>query len=249
MTVQRVKGEGVKKPNDQPFYSVLGKWIGSGLDLVFPPRCVGCGQPGTDWCAGCQRAVNTIIRPLCNRCGLPLFDRNHDRHLCASFPMILLVRSYAWYDGPLLRALLHLKYRPNRRVADLMGQWLAGIIQKEGWEGSKVLSVPLGKKRMRQRGYNQADLIAEGLAKHLGLEWGKSSLVRIRETRSQVGLDQIARRLNVQGAFRADPREVEGHEIFLVDDLLTTGATLLACSEALQNAGVRRVYGLTVARA
>jgi ComF family protein len=247
--MERVKGKGLKKSIDLPFHSALGKWIGSGLDLIFPPKCVGCGQSGTDWCASCQRAINVIVGPLCNRCGFPLNDRNHDRHLCASFPGMLKIRSYAWYDGPIKRALLHLKYRPNRRVADLMGRWLAGVVRKEGWEGTKVLAVPLGKKRIRQRGYNQADLIAEGLAKYLDLEWGKGSLVRMRETRSQVGLDPIARHLNVQGAFRADPADVEGEEIYLVDDLLTTGATLRACSEALLNAGARKIYGLTVARA
>lgn len=239
----------MREAANQPFILQLENWRISVLDLIFPPRCVGCGQSGDDWCPTCQQAVNAIVRPVCYRCGVPLLDRYRDHHLCDAFPRILAVRSYAWYDGPLLRALLHLKYRPNRRVAYQMGKLLAEIVLSEGWKATKVLSVPLGRKRMLQRGYNQADLIADGLAKHLGLERGRRSLIRARETRSQVGLDAIARRLNVQGAFWADIQSLEGREVYLVDDLLTTGATMLACTEALQKAGVRRVYGLTVARA
>jgi competence protein ComFC len=224
-------------------------WWRTILDYVYPPICVGCGTPGVDWCDDCHGTLRIISEPLCNRCGRPLAHSRESCQNCQSFPGILQVRSYAHYEGSLLRAILHLKYRPNRTIARIMGGWLAGLCMQEGWKGSLVLAVPLGKIKKLQRGYNQAGLIADGLTDHLKIKRGRKVLKRIRETRSQVGLDIIGRFQNVQDAFRADRRLVEGQIVFLVDDLLTTGATLSACTEALQKAGVQRVYGLTVARA
>jgi len=112
-----------------------------------------------------------------------------------------------------------------------------------------ILAVPLGKKRLKQRGYNQAELIAHGLAQEMQIPILNKILSRTRETRSQVGLDSTSRFRNVQGAFHANPKVVKGQIVFLVDDLLTTGATLVACTRALMTAGVKKVYGLTVARA
>ncbi len=93
------------------------------------------------------------------------------------------------------------------------------------------------------------DLIASGVARKLGQPYRASALRRIRDTRSQVGLSPDARRRNVQGAFRADSRKVRGKNILIIDDLFTTGATLLACTQALRSAGAELVFALTVARA
>jgi len=159
------------------------------------------------------------------------------------------VRSYAHYEGSLLRALVNLKYRPNQEVAQLMGTWLAEICERNNWRGSLIVPVPLGKKRMKQRGYNQAELISNGLAEEMEIPVGKTTLKRTKETRSQVGLDPTARFHNVQDAFQADSQMLKHQVVFLVDDLLTTGATLVACTRALMTAGVQRVFGITVARA
>lgn len=111
-----------------------------------------------------------------------------------------------------------------------------------------ILPVPLGKKRMKQRGYNQAELITQGMSEGMGVPIGNKILTRIRETRSQVGLDPTTRFHNVQNAFHVDPQVVRNQDVFLVDDLLTTGATMVSCTYALITAGVRKVYGITVAR-
>lgn len=131
----------------------------------------------------------------------------------------------------------------------MMGNWLADLAIREGLDADKILAVPLGKKRWKQRGYNQVDLIADSMARRMGVARDTKALKRVRETKSQVGLDPHTRRLNVQNAFQADPKILDAQSVFLVDDLFTTGATLLACTNALQAIGVREVIGLTVARA
>jgi len=159
------------------------------------------------------------------------------------------VRSYATYESPLGKALLQLKYSPNRLLAFRMSQWLVELLSRESWQVDLVVPVPLGKDRLRQRGYNQAGLIASALAKSQHLPFSDRALWRVRETLSQVGLDATARMKNVQGAFSADSAIVEGKRVIVVDDLYTTGATLSSCAQALLQVGAVEVYGLTVGRA
>jgi ComF family protein len=225
------------------------QWSRVFLDLIFPPSCVGCGERGVDWCDQCNQSLQRLSAPICKHCGSPLPTSKSKCTRCADFPTILSVRSYATYGGSLLKAILHLKYRPNKRLAEIMGNWLVDLVIQERIEADRIVTVPLGRKRLRQRGYNQVDLIADQMASRLGITNDKKALRRIRETRSQVGLDLAYRHKNVQDAFRADPLRLQNQKVILVDDLFTTGATLLACTSALREAGVRRVYGFTLARA
>jgi ComF family protein len=229
--------------------SIAYRWKRSILNLLYPPLCVGCGASGFFWCPSCQESLRIIQKPTCLKCGMPHARSRHGCERCEEYPETLFVRSYAHYEGSLLRALVHLKYRPNQDVARIMGRWLAEICEKNQWRGTVIIPVPLGKKRIKQRGYNQAKLISDGLADEIGVPVRNNILLRTRETRSQVGLDPTARFDNVQNAFQARPHLVKNQVVFLVDDLLTTGATLVACTEALIEAGVSRVFGLTVARA
>lgn len=112
-----------------------------------------------------------------------------------------------------------------------------------------MVPVPLGKQRMKERGYNQVGLLAMPLAAIQGWRYSPQVLVRMRETRSQVGLSPMERKENISGAFRAVPVLAAGKVILLVDDVVTTGATLGACSEALIKAGAKHIYALTLARA
>jgi ComF family protein len=224
-------------------------WSRAFFDILYPPSCVGCGETGTDWCKTCEKSLRRISRPICAHCGSPLPRNQIECFKCTDFPENLRIRSYAYYEGPLLKAVLHLKYRPNQQLAEAMGKWLVELAIEEGMEADIILAVPLSKKRMKHRGYNQVDLITSHMAKQLGITREKKALKRIRETKSQVGLDPINRHLNVQNAFQANHEILENQRVFLVDDLFTTGATMLACTGALQKVGVRTVFGLTVARA
>jgi ComF family protein len=122
-----------------------------------------------------------------------------------------------------------------------MEGWLADLCQREAWRPTVVVPVPLGREPLRQRGYNQASLVASALADWLDLPMEESALRRVRESRSQVGLDPESRLANVHGAFQADPGPIQGKQALLVDDLFTTGATLAACAEAPTDASAQRV--------
>jgi ComF family protein len=218
------------------------------LDILFPPVCVSCGKLGVDWCDICDQDLRRLSGPMCIRCGTPLPQPQIECARCIDFPSILQIRSYAYYQGSLLRAVLHLKYHPNQRLAEVMGNWLAELVMQEGMEADLILAVPLGRNRLKQRGYNQVDLITNHMVKRLGIRSDKEVLQRVRETKSQVGLDPVNRHINVQNAFQANQR-IKNQRVLLVDDLFTTGATMVACTNALRKVGVKKVYGLTVARA
>ncbi len=111
------------------------------------------------------------------------------------------------------------------------------------------MPVPLGKRRLKERGYNQVGLVARPLAYELGWSYAPQALSKIRETRSQVGLTAVQRRENVRKAYQAEASAVKGKSVLIMDDVATTGCTILACTEALLEAGAREVYVLTIARA
>ena len=112
-----------------------------------------------------------------------------------------------------------------------------------------IIPVPLGKKRLAERGYNQVSLIGRPLSLAMNIAFAPNALSRDHETRSQVGLTKVERHLNVRGVFKANSKRVNGRIILLIDDVATTGSTLSSCAEALYAAGARDVFGLTVARA
>jgi ComF family protein len=130
-----------------------------------------------------------------------------------------------------------------------MANWLQELYAKIDWRITLLVPVPLGRERMRQRGYNQAGLVASALADILNLRMEEDALRRIRETRSQVGLNEVARKQNVEDAFAANVSMVQHEHILLIDDLITSGATLSSCAETLWDAGAAGVYGFTIAKA
>jgi ComF family protein len=159
------------------------------------------------------------------------------------------MRSVAYFEGPLQHALHRLKYKRDIILADSLASLLHAAWQTQALPGEGVVPVPLSSRRLRERGYNQAGLLARGFAELAGLRYMPDGVTRLRHTASQVGLTAEQRRANVAGAFEGRPRVVAGHAVILVDDVRTTGATLEACAEALRAAGAASVWGLTLARA
>ncbi len=220
-----------------------------GVDLLFPPRCAGCDRPGVRWCETCQGAVQEIAEPLCVRCGLPLEKSG----LCPSCqkhpPAFEKLRAWAVFQQPLRRALHQMKYRRNLGLGESLALQMLPFVQNLDWKIDVFIPVPLSQARFRERGYNQVGLVARPLALLMRWPYETRALRRVRETRSQVGLSARERRLNVQDAFWADARLVDGKRVLLMDDVATTGATLHSAAQTLRSAGALQVYALTLARA
>jgi len=160
-----------------------------------------------------------------------------------------MLLSWVVYEGSIRQALHQLKYKRNLALGETLARQVFPLLKELAWPVDMVIPVPLGRKRLQERGYNQAGMVALPLAALQGWEYGPRALLRVRETRSQVGLTPAERVENVRGAFRAATRKVSGRAILLVDDIATTGSTLSSCGQALLEAGARDVYAFTLARA
>ncbi|MGB2938806.1 MAG: double zinc ribbon domain-containing protein [Candidatus Dormiibacterota bacterium] len=213
------------------------------VDFFFPPRCGGCRAAGGWFCAACRASLRPARLNVCLRCGrrtsitpCPLCDE--------APPALDELFAPLRLEGPLREAVHRLKYgdRPRLAVA-LATLW-------RDWRppdpAAVLVPVPLGRRRRRQRGYNQAEELARHLAVDAGLGCLAGAMVRELETGSQVGRGGDDRRQALQGAFAwrgGDTPSV----VVLVDDVVTTGATLMECGRACRDAGAARVYGLALA--
>lgn len=219
----------------------------SALDLALPPSCAGCGQEGTSLCKSCSPAVNARLGPPA---GIPI-------GLPGEVPAHLVqVEWCATFTGITRRALHQLKYSGDGRIAHPLGLAVARRWAQVGAGGDVLVPVPASADRVRDRGYDQAVLIAEAAAAELKMPVRNDILERGRRTIAQFDLDRSARGRNVRGAFQmrdgsALPRG-SGPDgapwIVLVDDVLTTGSTLSACASTLLSAGAWAVSALVVAR-
>ena len=219
------------------------------LDTVLPPVCSGCGLGGAWLCPRCAETVQGIDGDCaCQRCGRPLGIGPQTCERCDAWgDAIDHARSAFQYEGA-IRTMIHLmKYDGQRARAEWCGGALATIVCLHDSPIDVLVPVPLHRAKERARGFNQSWLIARHLATHVEIE-AVDALVRIRETRSQVQLDAGQRRENVRGAFVAR-RQLRGMRVLLVDDVLTTGSTLVECALACRKAGAESVCAVTVATA
>jgi len=218
------------------------------LDLAFPARCPGCGREGAPICAACLPALDARLeQPPGIPIGLP----------SDLPPAILQLEWCAPFGGLVRRALHQLKYGGETRLAGPLGAAIARRWARAAAGGDVLVPVPVHAARARQRGYDQAELLARAAAAELGLPWAPI-LERARATIAQFDLDRATRATNVRGAFRLKPWPGGQHEtarsplagrwIVLVDDVVTTGATLTACAAPLLAAGALGVSAVTVAR-
>jgi ComF family protein len=159
------------------------------------------------------------------------------------------MRSWAVFDSPIQNGLHTMKYRRNIGFGESIAMQMVDFVRSLCWPVEMLIPVPLGKKRLKERGYNQVGLVARPLAYQMGWMYGPHVLWKMRETRSQVGLSISQRRENVQNAYQADPKVVMRKSILIMDDVATTGSTILSCTDALLYAGAKEVYALTIARA
>ena len=236
----------------------LLRGLGSTLvDLLFPPHCAACHSPGAWLCPACRNEIELIVPPVCPRCGWPLHDPlPRDARTCSrcrqSPTRLACLRSCAFYSGPLRRAIRAFKYDDLQVLASHLGELMAEgwrILDPSGWGIDVVVPVPLHNARLKERGYDQAALLARAFGARLQQQVVEGVLVRTRATAPQVGLTASERQANVHNAFQCTNSGLKGHQVLLVDDVCTTGATLEAAAAALLDDGASSVWAYTLARA
>jgi len=232
-----------------------GRWadpirsLGALERWLLPAECLSCAGPaGPDdplICDPCRRRWRPVTSPWCERCGQSRVDDLPCR-LCAEWPAALgRVRSAVWLDEGPRKAVHALKYSGWWRVTAQLAQAMTGLEPLA--KGVILVPVPLAPKRLATRGYNQAERLAAALSARTGHPVLGAGLARRRETPTQTELTPEERRANVAGAFVGDG--VKGQRVVLVDDVLTTGATLGACADGAVAAGATSVEAVTFARA
>jgi len=228
------------------------------LDSLLPPLCLGCGEivatPGA-LCAECWPRFFFIGEPHCPRCGTPFARDIGAAALCAAClkkpPRFRRARAALVYDQHSRRLILPLKHGDRTDLARACGRWMARAGAELLSEAELIAPVPLHWRRLFMRRYNQAVLLARVVAGETPGRLAPDLLRRRRWTGSQAGLQAHERRRNVRQAFAVHPRwqaRLEGKAVLLVDDVLTTGATIDACVRSLVDGGARHVDVLTLAR-
>ncbi len=235
------------------------EWKRHALDLLFPPRCISCRVPTAsahELCAECWDTVRFVHPPYCTVCALPLeFDMGEET-TCAKCsdkqPFYDSLRTVFHYDEHSQKLVTRYKYSDATYMTERFAKWM--------FEAAKdcltdhidfVVPVPLHWRRSWRRGYNQSALLARRIAAFSGAGYAPDMLKRTRHTSPQASLNQRQRRRNVKQAFALHKRyadEVKDAHIMLVDDVMTTGATLEACVASLRQAGAKEVHLLTLAR-
>ena len=224
------------------------------LDLVFPRRCVGCGVFGAFLCPECLAATPRARPPRCPGCWMSQAGRPAgDAELCercrVGRPAFKAARCPFVYAGAAREAVHALKYDGLSAIAGTMAEAMAGSLAEWRPPATALVPVPLAARRRRSRGYNQSELLARELSRLCGLPVSGGLLVRRKATTPQaLAADEAARRANVEGVFAAGPKAGPAGALLLVDDVMTSGATLDACARALVAAGHGPVYALTFAR-
>lgn len=230
------------------------------LNLVFPSRCIICHQASTLLCSACLAQFPRVLPPICPVCGRSTNIAAVCPPCRQTPPAINGIRSVLVLENGARQAIHQFKYGNRPSLADPLARLMADYWGASPLPADLLVAVPLHVARQRERGYNQAHLLARALAQMVGLPLATNILRRTRPTRVQVGMDALERQVNVHDAFTCEARArardsgphlatVEGRNILLVDDVCTTGATLEACTIALREAGAASVWGFTLAHA
>lgn len=236
-----------------------GRLLRAVLDLVYPPLCVCCRRPVADpynLCSQCWSKASFLDGPECARCGAPFELDSGPGTLCAAChahpPAFERARSVMRYDDASKAPILALKRADRLDVVPAFARWLARSGRSLLDEADLIVPVPLHRRRLWSRRFNQAALLANALSRLSRVPTDPLLLVRTRATKSQGVMPSArARRRNVRGAFEVAPGKdaaIRGRRVLLVDDVFTTGATLEACAKALKRAGAAEVLALTLAR-
>ncbi|KQT44367.1 amidophosphoribosyltransferase [Aureimonas sp. Leaf454] len=236
-----------------------GRFIqGSIGRFLFPPVCAGCQaavERSHALCADCWKGLSFIERPYCEVLGLPFsYDLGKgflSAEAIADPPPFARLRAAVIYRDLAARLVGSLKYNDRTDLVPLMAAWMSRAGGELLADADVVVPVPLHAGRLWRRRFNQSAELARRIASASGIAYAPRALLRIKQTRAQVGLGPAERRLNVRGAFKVAPErtaEIAGRRVLLIDDVFTTGATVSSATRALKRAGAREVDVLAFAR-
>jgi ComF family protein len=225
-------------------------------DILFPPCCAACqarlhAPAGDRLCRDCLESIRLIKPPVCSVCGRPFHGPQDTGHVCGECiknpPSFDTARSVFQYHGP-ARTLIHrIKYNDDGYALRALSSLAMEYMLPDHLKPDMIIPVPLHSKRLRKRGFNQSLRLARTIFPHIPL--GMDILARTLNTKPQTELSMKERLKNVRNAFKVASPLPEGAEIILlVDDVYTTGATVMACAKALKRAGAKEVHVFTVAR-
>ncbi|MDV7340070.1 ComF family protein [Terasakiella sp. A23] len=224
------------------------------LDLFLPPRCIACAKPVSSHktlCADCWEDATFVTAPYCSCCGLPFEYEVPDTSLCLDCarcaPPFKQARTVFPYDEFSKKMILSFKHGDRCDLAPALAGWMVRAAPDLIKTCDVITPVPLHWRRLIKRKYNQAGLLAREIAKQTNLPCDQRLLKRIRHTPPQGHLSRMARQKNLKGAF-ACTKQITGQSVLLIDDVMTTGATLLNCTDILLDAGAKEVHIITLAR-
>lgn len=241
-----------------PLHQLLQSVASASANLLFPPRCVSCGVPVESvhsFCLDCFAKLQLITAPHCSHCGVPFeYDLGHDA-VCAAClhepPRYTAARAAMHYDDYSRGLITRLKYGDHSELVPALAQQLRRAGGELTAQADWLVPVPLHSRRLRERKFNQSALLAFALSDVTGVAVMADGLLRVEDTPPQASLTRKQRLENVKKAFRVNHKRaalLRGVRVLLIDDVMTTGATIDACSKVLLGAGVTNVYVLTVAR-
>ncbi len=226
------------------------------LDLLFPKKCVSCKKLGSYLCENCFSYLSFNVKSLCLACNKPSYN-SLTHPICRKKYTIDGCFSALPYNKTAQKLIYNFKYKPylTDLKTVLVDLFYESLIQNEDFnreleKGDWIfVPIPLFSSKLKKRGYNQAEILAKELAKKFNLKI-IDMLKRARDTKTQVGLSNIERKLNIKGAFKIvnHKSSIVNQNVFLVDDVVTTGSTLLEAANIFKRNGVKRVIGLTLAR-
>lgn len=227
----------------------IKKLGGIALDLLFPKSCVGCGREGKFICDTCRSTVIRIPSSVCPKCGRPQINGILCSECVHWQSNIDGIRSPFRFEGTIRQAVHQLKYKNVRALAPTLAMLMYEYLAVHQLPADVLVPVPLHPKRLRERGYNQSELLAKELGKLLLMPVENRTLVRIKYAPPQARTTSVEqRRLNMSDAFSCKGNGLQGLGILLIDDVATSATTLEACAKALKEVGVLSVWGLVMAR-
>lgn len=220
-------------------------------DIFFPPRCVSCNKSGNWLCDNCAKEIKLIKTSTCFKCGRLSDDYKVCKNCRQNINFNRCFVGCVWKEGVLRNVLHKFKYKRVRVLANDLGKILSDLIQPYSREDLIFVPVPLHYRRRWQRGFNHARELSNVIKENVFGEHIADLLIKKKITPTQVGLSRKERLQNLEGSFIVSSKyleKVKNKTIVLVDDVVTTGATLNVCSKVLKNAGAKEVWGLVVAK-